>query len=271
VSGLRSHSWLLGCLAFGVHPAPLPPPGDRAGGGEGHPAPCLSRCKRMAWRDLAETFDRNFQESKQGFEGTSLMLLWGFSTQPPTHPLQGSCTPPVIPSCPGLGYLRCPRATLLHTLISSSSSSPLLQTSLPFPSISRKLPCSFQIPFFLPSCLAAGTVPLPRSISPLSVGQGTGGALCCRDSSSRAAPLPVPSRPASLACPLTSHLSQSHQDVLHGSSLSAPGPSLGDGSCGLLVGPTGTCMDTPGLVTFLAWRWAHPTPHRRRKTAPQFS
>lgn len=86
-----------------------------------------------------------------------------FGASPPSHTLQGSCPPPITPSCPRLGYLQCPKATLLQTLISSSSYSPLLKTSLPFPSLSWKLHYFFHIPSsFLPAWLQT-LFPFPKA------------------------------------------------------------------------------------------------------------
>lgn len=179
------------------------------------PTQCLSHCKRMAWRDLARTFNGHFQEDNQGFEGTTLMLVWGLSTHPPTH-FRGPVL--LLSSLHAQGwviYLHCSKTTLLQTLISSSSSSPPLKTSLPFPSLFWKLPFSFHIPSFLPSCLAADTVLLPQSIRPLSVGKDMGApqSSCCNDRCSLP-PHPILSWTASLPCPPTSHLSQPHWDVL---------------------------------------------------------
>lgn len=137
-SGLQPHSFFLRCT--------LAPPGDGFGGAEGHPH--TKGCKRMAGRHLGRSFNGNFQDNKRqkGFEGSSLMLLWGLSMQPP-HPRGPLLLWDSIRPEAGL-------SPLLQALLSPSSSSSLLKKSLPFPSLSRNPPCSFHIPSpsFLQSC-----------------------------------------------------------------------------------------------------------------------
>lgn len=111
-SGLQPHScFLRWTLAL---------PGDGFGALRVTP----TRYKRMIGRHLGKCFNGNFQDNKRqkGFEGTSLMLLWGLSTQPPHSRdllLLWDSTRPEAGLSP-----------LLQALLSPSSSSSLLKKSL---------------------------------------------------------------------------------------------------------------------------------------------
>lgn len=124
---LDTGCWISGCV--------LPAPG--AGFGDswlwGHPLAlhttrCLSHYQRTAWRGLSSSAPRSADPyivgplyppsmDNVGFEGTSLMLLWGLSP----HPFQGSRTPPtslrargwvispaLLPPCSKHSYLPAP-------------------------------------------------------------------------------------------------------------------------------------------------------------------
>lgn len=178
-------SWLWGQLALGSPPAP-------------HTTRCLSHYQRTAWRGPASSAPRSADPyivgplyppsmDNVGFEGTSLMLLWGLSPQP----LSGVPYSSHIPSCLRLGYLPCPTATLLQALLSPGSSSPLPQPSLPFPSLSWKLAILSIFPlFFLPARLQMPP-PCPEGSVPYLWGRIRG---------EPAAIAPSPHQPPSFAC-----------------------------------------------------------------------